>query len=371
MKSIRFGVEVLTTAALISSSCSPLEVIVSRIPKEEKVPPQGELTPTSILTPGGVTIPFYREVTATPAIGSETVTPEPATATATPENTPVPEVVELTPGMVVGPEGLWRNLDTGANQLAPNPEADWAGFRKYLIEGLWIANVKQHDFDGFETDATKYKTAEEFMAVADSGVLMKIGIPVRQDLSGIKDLLPSEDPRGKAHSALEMEPVEIYLDEQHPIQLQILPPDVFKKVSGKGFYELGNKAFQVRQLSLEHSANVTLFQVDKNGSLVFSVGSLFFGTKQTTDTGFRFGARNPEFYDKYSSLYFPDGMGVRANDSATYAAVLAAQTLHEWGVVQTNYLTNGTEFNYICPKVSWRPEQPWIVKPLIVFPEKR
>ena len=259
----------------------------------------------------------------------------PTTTTATPTKTPIPptptpeatdtaEAPFVAEGFAIAEGGLLKNPETGKNILAMNPEADWEKVREGIIGGLWQANMDWYQYTGQSSDALNYSTKEEFIKAAKEGKVLRIGIPVRDDITKINEEAYNYYKMFGTMRAtgITLHTVEIKLDS---IQVQLLDPSAFKEYTGgKDWLADDQEAFALRHDDKNSGNGALLFGVNEEGRLIISVGSYYFGDGVAAEPDLEIGRFGDVGERKYPLPYREDGLGVKADKALSlYFASMA------------------------------------------------
>ena len=272
-----------------------------------------------VFNTGGVQISLTPEATA--KVRAALVQP----ATPTPE---APEQVFVPEGFQMGELGLLRNPETGKNVLVMNPEADWEAFRQMAIGSIWQASKDWAGLTGEQSDASKM-TQEEFLSKALAGEKLTFGIPVRADTKGLEDKEPtypeSWGPYDLYTKDVKFKIVKARLDD---VIIQVLDPVSFEKyMGGLDWYDAKQEAFTPVPDVPSASSQTAIHFAEKNGQLVISVGSYYFGDVPVSPRLVTFGKFDNEISKKYKGYYRPDGIGIEANKVATRLIIWTLEKL--------------------------------------------
>jgi len=245
------------------------------------------------------------------------------------EPTPTPEVIFVPEGFQIGELGLLQNPETGKNVLAMNPEADWQRVREEIIGGLWQANIDWDKFTGESSDALNY-SKEAFIKAALEGKILKIGIPVRDNITLEKIVRAKENgnliegPHDDYNvlfikyggSLVRLKLVEVRLNN---IQVQVVAVSSFKHLMGeKEWLDLGNEALSQTLTPNDKGNGAIHFGINEEKNLIITTGNYYTGDQPVGGMQLTMGNFNPAFHDKYPTYFREDGLGVNVDKAASF-----------------------------------------------------
>ena len=245
------------------------------------------------------------------------------------EPTPTPEAVFVPEGFQIGELGLLQNPETGKNVLAMNPEADWQRVREEIIGGLWQANIDWDKFTGESSDALNY-SKEAFIKAALEGKILKIGIPVRDNITLEKIVRAKENgnliegPHDDYNvlfikyggSLVRLKLVEVRLNN---IQVQVVAVSSFKHLMGeKEWLDLGNEALSQTLTPNDKGNGAIHFGINEEKNLIITTGNYYTGDQPVGGMQLTMGNFNPAFHDKYPTYFREDGLGVNVDKAASF-----------------------------------------------------
>jgi len=147
---------------------------------------------------------------------------------------------------------------------------------------------------------------------------------------------------------VEFKIVEARLDN---IGIQILDPVAFKKyMGGLDWYNAEQEVFSPFPNVPNARPQTAIHFAEKNGQLIISVGSYYFGDAPVSPRSETFGKFDNEISNKYKSYYRPDGIGVEANNAATRIIMWTLEEfnyLPYWNQIKAPAYKRFTEQNFV------------------------
>ncbi|MBN1453816.1 MAG: hypothetical protein JW963_22570 [Anaerolineales bacterium] len=218
-------------------------------------------------------------------------------------------------GFAIGEAGLLRDPATGKDVLVLNQEVDWEAVRTKWLTGLYESGRKWNEWSGEPNDATKYESAEEWIAAVESapaGTKFTIVLPRRTDLSRLDpEMEYYEQTYDDRNEAVSFDTVQADLSR---LTVQVVDADRFKTLTGgMDWADPLNPAFSLIAHKLYVAAfNAVMFGVNEQGEVVMTVGSYSF----TSDIPL--GRK-----DYYIGRFGGDGLGDEAEQAASQFVGLA------------------------------------------------